>query len=208
MAWAVSAMTGMVRVAGSALSRRVASQPSTAGRLMSIRIRSGPSDRAAIMPSSPSTASATWKPRRCSRRDNMSRFISLSSTSRIFMPPWLRGYSKRIGREDAQSIEHRPGSSSQADNVVGWDRPLKALQRQFADELRFGQVLDGRVNALTDQDLSVARLATQTRRKIDDRAVRTVVTATLEADLADRGVAQRQPDAEAEPVSAPTPPRL
>ena len=41
MACAVSAMTGMALVAGSAFSRRVASQPSITGRLMSIRIRSG-----------------------------------------------------------------------------------------------------------------------------------------------------------------------
>ena len=41
MACAVSAMIGIVWVAGIALSLRVASQPSSTGRLMSIRIRSG-----------------------------------------------------------------------------------------------------------------------------------------------------------------------
>src|SRR6266404_426507 len=41
IAWAVSPMTGIARVNGSALSRRVASQPSTTGRLISISTRSG-----------------------------------------------------------------------------------------------------------------------------------------------------------------------
>src|SRR5215475_2027170 len=41
MACAVRAMMGMSRVAGSALSRRVASQPSTTGRSRSMRMRSG-----------------------------------------------------------------------------------------------------------------------------------------------------------------------
>src|SRR5438309_10182559 len=43
MAWAVSAMIGIAAVWGAALSCRVASQPSSTGKLMSIRITSGPS---------------------------------------------------------------------------------------------------------------------------------------------------------------------
>src|SRR5271166_1869107 len=41
MACAVSAMMGILRSSGVALIRRVASQPSIAGRLMSIKMRSG-----------------------------------------------------------------------------------------------------------------------------------------------------------------------
>ena len=51
IACAVSAMTGMCRVASSAFRRRVASQPSISGRLMSMRIRSGATVCAVAMPS-------------------------------------------------------------------------------------------------------------------------------------------------------------
>src|SRR4051812_42831963 len=83
MACAVRAITGVEAVAGSALSLRIASQPSTPGRLRSIRIRSKEPDRARANPEGPSTAASTANPRRASRRESMSRFISLSSTSRI-----------------------------------------------------------------------------------------------------------------------------
>src|SRR5262249_36901930 len=76
IACAVSAITGMARVSGAALIWRVASQPSRPGRLMSIRISAGVSERAIATPCSPSTAIATSYPRRARRRDSMSRFIS------------------------------------------------------------------------------------------------------------------------------------
>src|SRR5262249_36390534 len=103
MAWAVSATTGIPRVASSALSWRVASQPSITGRLMSIRIRSGRSARAFSTPSAPSTAIDTSNPRFLSRRDSMSRFISWSSTSRIFC---MRAGSSPDRTETA--AEYRP----------------------------------------------------------------------------------------------------
>src|SRR6266545_6407572 len=53
MAWAVSAITGMPRVSGAALSCRVASHPSRPGRLMSIRMSAGASERAMATPCSP-----------------------------------------------------------------------------------------------------------------------------------------------------------
>jgi hypothetical protein len=87
MACAVSAITGMPAVVGSALMRRVASQPSMTGRLMSIRISSGSSLKALATPAAPSSAITTSKPLRSRRRDSMSRFISLSSTSRILGIP-------------------------------------------------------------------------------------------------------------------------
>src|SRR6202035_238081 len=84
MACAVSPITGTLRVASSALTRRVASQPSMTGRLMSIRIMSGRSLRAGSTPCCPSMANTTWKPRRMRRRESMSRLISLSSTNKTF----------------------------------------------------------------------------------------------------------------------------
>src|SRR5262249_26525023 len=59
MACAVSAITGMARVSGAALIWRVASHPSSPGRLMSIRMSAGVSERAIATPCSPSTAMAT-----------------------------------------------------------------------------------------------------------------------------------------------------
>src|SRR3989442_510667 len=59
IAWAVSAITGICRVAGSCLSNWVASRPSRSGRLMSMRIRSGRSARAKAMPLAASSAFTT-----------------------------------------------------------------------------------------------------------------------------------------------------
>src|SRR5215470_6832069 len=59
IACAVSAITGIRCVSGAALIRRVASQPSSPGRLMSIKISAGASERAIATPCSPSTARAT-----------------------------------------------------------------------------------------------------------------------------------------------------
>jgi hypothetical protein len=59
MACAVSAMTGITRVAGSDFSRRVASQPSSTGRLISMSTRSGRSSVAMATPRAPSWASTT-----------------------------------------------------------------------------------------------------------------------------------------------------
>src|SRR5215472_1722359 len=50
IAWAVKAITGMESVPGSSLSLFVASQPLRTGRLISIRIKSGVSERAMATP--------------------------------------------------------------------------------------------------------------------------------------------------------------
>src|SRR5690606_33552021 len=59
IACAVSAITGMAAVAGSALMRRVASQPSITGSPMSIRISDGASDLALSTASWPSIANTS-----------------------------------------------------------------------------------------------------------------------------------------------------
>jgi hypothetical protein len=59
MAWAVSAMIGMVRVPGAAFSWRAASHPSSTGRLMSISTTSGPVLDAIATPCAPSCARST-----------------------------------------------------------------------------------------------------------------------------------------------------
>src|ERR1700720_88711 len=102
MACAVSPITGTLRVASSAFTHRVASHPSMTGRLMSIRMMSGFSLRASATPCFPSTAKTTSKPRRVSRRDSMSRFISLSSTSKTFVIPLL--LSRSVPRATPQCL--------------------------------------------------------------------------------------------------------
>src|SRR5215471_12561661 len=105
MACAVRAMRGMELSRGSVLSRRAASQPSSSGRLMSIRIRSGDSLAAISSPWRPSTATRTRYPRRSSRRRSMSRFISLSSTSRILRFSALMSSASR-GNVRAQQVSN------------------------------------------------------------------------------------------------------
>ena len=61
-AWPVSAMTGMSRVRGSSLRRRVASQPSRPGSDRSITITSGSSENALSSASWPFSASSTRSP--------------------------------------------------------------------------------------------------------------------------------------------------
>ena len=63
------------------------------------------------------------------------------------------------------------------------------------------EILDRREGLGVDQDLAGLRLAAQPRREVHHRADRRVVVAALEADLAERGVAVRDADAEAELVA-------
>src|SRR5207249_6955514 len=111
-ACAVSAIMGILRVASLVLRRRVTSQPPITGRLMSIKIRSGISEHASECPCWPSWAVTTEYPLRCKRLESMSRFISLSSTNRIFgMIDLSRGsqfwfplrFSQRIRSEEHTS---------------------------------------------------------------------------------------------------------
>src|SRR5215472_7503316 len=90
-AWAVKAMIGILDVTGLALINCVASQPSISPSATSIRIKSGISLAAMATPAAPSWAEQTEKPWRCSRRVSMSRFISLSSTSKILCMGGFRG---------------------------------------------------------------------------------------------------------------------
>src|SRR5450759_4758442 len=111
MACAVSAMTGICAVILAALTRRVASQPSITGKLISIKIKSGCSLSAIVTACSPSTAMTTSNPLRRRRRESMSRFISLSSTNNIFAinSPLLiiNDSRRRIGHAAQRTLTHR-----------------------------------------------------------------------------------------------------
>src|ERR1700687_1282128 len=88
MAWAVSAIIGIVRPRSSARIRRVASQPSMTGIFRSIKIRSGVSLSTTASASWPLLASMISKtPIRLSRYTRILRLSRLSSTTRIFLRP-------------------------------------------------------------------------------------------------------------------------
>src|SRR5215471_8353783 len=83
MAEAVTAIAGIVAVAGLSRICLNAVMPSIPGSWMSIKMRSGWRSRASRTPSSPVSASATRYPLTCSTSRTSFRFLSLSSTMRI-----------------------------------------------------------------------------------------------------------------------------
>jgi len=114
-------MIGMAAVSGSALRRRVASQPSITGRLMSIRISAGRSSRARARPS------ARPPPRPPRSRDVRAGaracpgFISLSSMIRIFctsFPPLMDlsalPFDRKVGPHQGAYLSEQvfPGAAS------------------------------------------------------------------------------------------------
>src|SRR5215207_77994 len=81
----------------------------------------------------------------------------------------------------------------------------EALQAEVEDRLASDVLVDRRVCLLAEQDLAGSRDIAQPRREDDDLADRAVLVAALEADPAERRVARRDPDPQAELV-APLPP--
>ncbi|MFN8644886.1 MAG: hypothetical protein U0802_25655 [Candidatus Binatia bacterium] len=75
----------------------------------------------------------------------------------------------------------------------------------LAQARRGHPVLHGRVHAVGDEDRAAGRDGTHARGEVHDRADRRVLGAPLEADLAARGVADGDADAEREVVAAPAP---
>ena len=80
--------------------------------------------------------------------------------------------------------------------------PVEAAQVERPHLVEFDRLGDAAGNALRHQDLAAARLAAQARRQVGHGADRAVVEAALEADRAERRVALRDADAEAELVAA------
>ncbi len=81
----------------------------------------------------------------------------------------------------------------------------EALEREVPDVLDVEQMLDLGECAAADEHLAVARGIAEPRGEDRHRAERGVVEASLEADLPERGVSERDPDAEAELVAATLP---
>src|SRR5262245_11711133 len=98
------------------------------------------------------------------------------------MPPAIRLTSARRGHQRANAV-HR-------------DRTRQSLEVQRARLVDVDQRLDGRVRALTQENLAARGLVAQARREIRDRTDRGVVEASGEPDGAHRRVALRDADAE------------
>ena len=82
---------------------------------------------------------------------------------------------------------------------------IESLQIQIVDRLPLDPRLDHAVDAPAHHDLVGLGFVAQPRRQVGDAADRGVFQPLLEADLAERGVAQRNADAEAEIVAAVAP---
>src|SRR5262249_35222753 len=105
-----------------------------------------------------------------------------------------RGAPRRLGR-----------SAAPADDLVGRHRPMESLERQIADVIGLDLRLDESEDALADEDLAALGLVAQPRRQVGDAADRRIVEALVEADLTERGIADRNAHAEAERMAAPAP---
>src|SRR5687767_4878151 len=93
---------------------------------------------------------------------------------------------------------------------VGRHGADESLERQLAEGLRLDVRFDGHVHTLSDENLARLGLAAQPGREVGHCAYRAVVEASLEADPAQRGIAQCDPHGEAQVISplAPGPSQL
>src|SRR5262245_14631912 len=82
---------------------------------------------------------------------------------------------------------------------------MKALEAQVADWRGLDHRLDQVEHPLADQDLPGLRLVAQARGEIGDAADAGVVEPPIETDLPERGIAERNADAEAERMAALAP---
>jgi hypothetical protein len=82
---------------------------------------------------------------------------------------------------------------------------VEAFQRKLARRLDHRKILHRCLDLPIHEDLPVSGFAAKTGRQIDHRSDGRIVDSPLEADAAERGIAVRNADAEAEvmPVLAP-----
>src|SRR5262245_11837946 len=123
MAEAVTAIAGIVAVAGLSRICRNAVMPSIPGSWMSIKMRSGWRSRASRTPSSPVSASATRYPLTCSTSRTSFRFLSLSSTIRISSFAMTRRQRKRERRALTHLALHPDPAAVQLDELPRQRQP-------------------------------------------------------------------------------------
>src|SRR5213593_2355298 len=118
IAEAVTAMTGIPRVTGSARRRCRASIPFIPGSWMSIRIRAGCCSAAMRRPSSAFSASTTRYPVAWSTSRTSIRLLSLSSTRRISSPGMgARGKRERERRSSTHLARHPQAAAVELDEL-------------------------------------------------------------------------------------------
>src|SRR5882762_386268 len=88
------------------------------------------------------------------------------------------------------------------DDVEGGNGPEQPFERERANLLEVGHVLDAGGDPLGDQDLAAFGLAAEPRGQVRDRPDGAVVPAALEADGADRGVPLGDAQSEGEIVAS------
>src|SRR5580700_8598452 len=146
MARAVSAITGMARVASSFLSIVVASSPSMPGSWTSMRMRLGCSSRASVSPASASVATITVWPAVSSSKTASFMFVALSSTTSTFAISYPHP-SRRRGPPDfgqeAVAIElgllhDRQDVATQLDVVLGRDLLGRHHEDRNSSRVRIG----------------------------------------------------------------------
>ena len=97
------------------------------------------------------------------------------------------------------------GVLAPAQDLGGEDRMIEALEMQIVDRAALDPLLDHAVDAAADHDLVRLGFVAQPRGEVGDAADRGIFQPLLETDLAERGIAERDADAEAEAVAAVAP---
>src|SRR3954454_4113944 len=83
-------------------------------------------------------------------------------------------------------------------HVEGGDGAMEPLELKLAHRGGVGQRFHGGVNLAVDQDLAALGFTAEARGKVHHAADGSVVKTALGADAAERGIAMRDTDAEAE----------
>src|ERR1700730_11447562 len=110
---------------------------------------------------------------------------------------------RRFGRRDLGVLCF--GLVAPAQNLHRQHRMIKPLQVQIVERLAIDPGLDHAKDAPGDHDLVRFRLVAQPRGEVGDVADRGVFEPLLEADLAERGIAERDADAKSQTMSAVAP---
>src|SRR6476646_5673376 len=97
------------------------------------------------------------------------------------------------------------GLSAPAQNIVGRDRPIEALQVQIADMRDLYRTLDGTERSLRNQDLPRPSFIAEPRCEIRHAADRRVFAAMFKPDLPQCRIAGSNTDSEPEGVALSTP---
>src|SRR5439155_14257806 len=93
----------------------------------------------------------------------------------------------------------------QANDVVGRHRLVEARELERRERLRHHELRHHPLRAFAQEDLTAEGLGTEPRREVHHATDGAVVETTIEADPPERRVAERDPHAEVELVTALTP---